>query len=308
MYSDPAAIRLSLIGRGPLPFPDMKPGSDHSQTAQDTGELPPRAVLDRLPEGVEYTDVKMIVMAVPGPIDLELWTRELSDDRVLAAFRSKTYGAVDRALRHQERALGQLPETAREAERQKLEALRYWLFNELLGEMEGSAVKPGDRWLSFRLVDPDRLGKPSEPNPLGGAGVIVEVWEKGRKGKDRCLGAHGLAARSAPWGDSRIPWIDPTEFLALLFDLMRRHCRPLLRRRAGQRWRTRRSPEGWKILTQYAVPALYEYLRPFYRARRYTIARHRPSQGNYPKALLSDIRDILRFERPTSPTASRWPG
>jgi len=53
----------------------------------------------------------------------------------------------------------------------------------------------------------------------------------------------------------------------------------------------------WPIVTRYAIPWLYDYLRPFYAVRSYRHGRKRPSAGHYPLKLRQDIRNILRFER-----------
>lgn len=50
-------------------------------------------------------------------------------------------------------------------------------------------------------------------------------------------------------------------------------------------WRSHREPVGWPLITQYAVPALYDYLRPFYSVRRYRHYRQIEAEGHYPAQL-----------------------
>ncbi len=71
-----------------------------------------------------------------------------------------------------------------------------------------------------------------------------------------------------------------------------------MRLRAGQPWRSRRASVGWPIITQYVIPRLYDYLKPYYPVRSYTHERVRRSPGKYPARLREDIADILRLEFP----------
>jgi len=66
--------------------------------------------------------------------------------------------------------------------------------------------------------------------------------------------------------------------------------------RVGPPWRSNYPPEGWRLITQHAVPALYEYLRPFYRVRRHRRIGRKDGPGLYPARLRQDITDIVRFE------------
>jgi len=52
------------------------------------------------------------------------------------------------------------------------------------------------------------------------------------------------------------------------------------------------------MLTQRAIPALYDYLRPFYAARAYRKNLSIRTRGDYPSRLLDDMTDILRTELP----------
>ena len=85
--------------------------------------LPPErlAVLDRLPEGVEFTLVKLILSAAPPFTRTHLWTDRESHDPLRARFRTQTYDQVDRALDKVAAVLPQLPKERQPAARQRLE-------------------------------------------------------------------------------------------------------------------------------------------------------------------------------------------
>src|SRR5215831_14102650 len=114
-------------------------------------------VLDRLPPGVEYTFVKMIVLGAPGPLTTSSWIAApgeqrspadrvqvkqgdageagVSDDRhgerprgqadtenLWRAFRTKTYRVIDRRLCKAEAALGP---AALDEQRMQVRAFRH---------------------------------------------------------------------------------------------------------------------------------------------------------------------------------------
>jgi hypothetical protein len=62
-----------------------------------------------------------------------------------------------------------------------------------------------------------------------------------------------------------------------------------------------RLPRGWPLFTRFIIPALYEYLLPFYEKRGHysrtceTIARPR---ARFPNELVETMLDILRLEHP----------
>ena len=87
--------------------------------------LPPErlAVLDRLPEGVEFTLVKLILSAAPPFTRTHLWTDRESHDPLRARFRTQTYDQVDRALDKVAAALPLLPQERQPAARQRLDDL-----------------------------------------------------------------------------------------------------------------------------------------------------------------------------------------
>jgi len=256
-----------------------------------------QAVLERLPRDVEYTFVRTILAALPPVRETAVWVHAAATEEILAAFNQGTYGVVDRLLRRHEAALVRLPENEREPARALLDSVRHTLAQLLLAEAHAKAKAPGDCWIERRWVDPDRLGPPSDPCPLSGPGMVIDVWQLGRDRRAHRLPVEGIAAGPPPWGDRRIPWVDPVALDKRYLALLRKYCRPLFRFRVGHEWRTRRAPSGWRVLTRRVIPQLYDYLRPFYPVRRYTAGRQ-PSRGKYPRALLRDIRDLLAAERP----------
>jgi hypothetical protein len=258
-----------------------------------------QAVLERLPRDVEYTFVRTILAALPPVRETAVWVNDpAATDEMLTAFNHGTYGAVDRLLRRHERALVRRQEKERETARALLDPLRRSLAQLLLAEAHAKAKAFGDCWIERRWVDPDRLGPPSGPCPLSGPGMVIDVWQLGRDRRAHRLAVEGIAAGLPPWGDRRIPWVDPVAVDKLYLALLRRYCRPLFRFRVGHEWRTKRASSGWRVLTLRVIPQLYDYLRPFYPIRRYTTGRREASRGKYPRALLRQIRDLLAAERP----------
>ena len=253
-------------------------------------------ILRRLPEGVDYALVKLILAKVPGSLTTALWTSR-DHDSLLKCFEAKTYVALDRELRRQERADTALPSGAKAERRLLLQALRYEWVREVMGEIDGLARNGAALSVSRRLVDPERRGWPQDATGVDGPAMIIDVWKAGDPAPTLVV-RHLLRAGPPPWGDPRIAWYDPAKVNQLLSQVIRRHFRPALRRRVGQGWRTRREPAGWPVVTRYAIPRLYDYLRPFYRVRAYQDQPDNPRSGRYPIALRRDITHILRAELP----------
>jgi hypothetical protein len=254
-------------------------------------------VIRRLPPGVEYTAIKDIVSGVPGPLTTILWTANNGGDPVWARFNARTYGAVERELRRQEQAVRGLPEDQRKTEEQRLEGLREALIQQLIEET--AVVRRGEpaRWISTKWTDPTWPSTPKTEGQPNYNAFVIEVWEA-RRGHVKLLDARTLMATPPPWGDPRVNWIDPRRFHEACLSVIRTYFRHLLRRPAGARWRTKREPAGWIVLTQYAIPALYDYLHRFYAVRGYRDRQDPGRRGHYAAALRRDILDILKLERP----------
>lgn len=60
------------------------------------------AVIRRLPPGVRYSYVKLIILDPPSPLYIAPWLSTDTDDSIWSLFRGKTFRALDRALRLRE--------------------------------------------------------------------------------------------------------------------------------------------------------------------------------------------------------------
>jgi hypothetical protein len=276
----------------------MKPGNDLPKSGQDTRMNQLLAAIGHLPNNIEYTFVRMILDTLPPVLETAIWVNHAPTDEILTAFNEGTYGRVDRLLRQREKTVLHLSENEHDEARVLLDYTRHSLAQLLLAEALAKAKAPGDCWIETRAVDPARRGHPSEPCPISGPGMVIDVWQVGRDRRAHRLFTKGILAGPPPWGDERIPWVDPVVLDKLHLSLLRRYCRPLLRLRVGHEWRTKRARSPWRVVTQRVIPQLYDYLRPFYPIRRYTSGLKAVSSGKYPKALLRSIRDLLVAERP----------
>jgi len=254
------------------------------------------AVLQRLPREVEYTFIKMILADVPGPSMTASWTDREPGDEISKRFRNKTYGAVDRALRKAEGVLRKLAPDEQAAERAQVRSLRHAWAQQVLGET--GALVSGAMRIVTTLTDPERLGISPTPTGLDGPGLVIEVWLTVRK-RLYLVERWALPAMLMPWRpETGVPWVDPELVSQIYAVLIRTYFRAILRKRVGQRWRTEREPAGWPILTQRVIPALYDYLRPYYPARPYRHHRQSRSDSHFPAALRQDITDLIKFECP----------
>jgi hypothetical protein len=168
------------------------------------------------------------------------------------------------------------------------------LVEQLLGE-SGASNLP--RWLWIRQVDPGRRGPPTAPPLVDRPALITQIWEVVQQ-RPNLLAQEVLFAGAPPWGDPSIPYFDIDHFDRTCCEFFRSYFRPILRLPVGKRWRTRRTPSGWTVVTQYAIPRLYDYLRPYYTVRGYQDHRQKRPSGQYPAALRRDICDLLRGRCP----------
>ena len=250
------------------------------------------AVLQRLPSEVEYTFLKMILEDVPGPLMTTLWVDTQAADDVSRRFQQKTYGSVDRALRRAEAALAQQRARGATDRSANIRALRHAWVQQAIGETGGLPLKPGTKWIETAWTDPSRLGVPLEPTGLEGPGLVIAVKQLTERGSRLCE-RWVVPAALMPWRPGGVPWIDPHVIDQLYALLLRTYFRPVLSRPVGHRWRSRRESAGWPVLTQQVVPRLYDYLRPYYRVRRYHDHRQARPSGHYPAALRRDMTDLI---------------
>jgi hypothetical protein len=141
-------------------------------------------------------------------------------------------------------------------------------------------------------TDPARLGVPWIPTGVDGPALSIEVRQLTRRGPVNCE-RWVLPATLMPWRPGGVPWVDP-DFVDQVYALLiRRHFRAVLSRPVGHRWRSRREPAGWPVLTQRVIPRLYDYLRPYYDVRQYRDRRQSRASGHYPAALRRDMTDLI---------------
>src|SRR5713101_9281172 len=256
------------------------------------------AVLDRLPEGVEFTLVKLILSAVPPFTRTHLWADRETDDPIRARFRTQTYDQVDRALDKVAAALPRLPQERQPAARQRLNDLRFEWASQVMGEVAGLPRLPGAKVVDTRSVDPARQGTPLMLTGLDGPGMAIDVWRLTDK-RPVFVERWPLPAMLMSWreGDP-VPWIGRDTIAAVYTAIVRTHFVEVLGLRIGHRWRTEREPAGWPFLTRYAVPKLYDYLHPYYDVRGYTHGLLAPGPGHFPAALRQDIVDLVKLECP----------
>jgi hypothetical protein len=266
--------------------------------ATTTSERPsrgPLAVLDRLPPGVEYTHVKMILWSLPAPMEVLAWVASDPNEPIWTLFRGKTFRALDRVLQQRERQLAAAGPAADTAARTHIEMLRHYFVQHVLYAIQDWDPRHETRWLSIRLVTPPP-GTEHVPG-LEHPGKVLEVWAPGRP-HPQLLDRTVMPPGPPPWGDPRVHYYDPVLSDRLTTEVLRQQFPEVMRRRIGQGLRSERGPAGWPMVTQRAVLALYDYLRPFYPIRSYRKALRFLTRGDYSARLFQDITDILRFELP----------
>lgn len=255
-------------------------------------------MIRRLPAEVEYTHVKQIIFDLSGPLDVLPWFTSPEDDPLgWSRQRRKTFRALDRVLCREEQRLLRTPLQEHAREHQLVAMLRGQFVQHFRLALQLCGVPGKTRWISTSFVSPSS-GASSEPAPnMAHRDLVIKAWEATDSGA--CLLEHIVVPPGPPpWGDIRVAYYDPWLVDRLLSALFRRHFRDVMRRRVGQDWWAERAPTGWPMLTQYAIPLLYDYLRPYYRVRGYTKELRDQSPGKYPRQLLRDITEILHIEVP----------
>jgi hypothetical protein len=256
------------------------------------------AVIGRLPAGVEYSLVKNVVFSLPGALDVLPWfTTPENNSLGWSRLRRKTFRALDRVLCREEQRLLVTPPEERGREHQLTAFLRHQFVQYFRLALQQWDPKGEKRWLSTRLVAPSQAASPAAVPDPSRRDLIIEVWEPA-KGGPRLLDRVVMPPGPPPWGDVRVAYYDSWLADRLCADVFRRHFREVMRRRVGQDWWAERAPTGWPMLTQYAIPMLYDYLHPYYRVRGYRKLLRYLTPGHYPRQLFKDISDILQAEVP----------
>ena len=259
-------------------------------------------VLRRLPEGVDYTYIKAIFIDLPSAIPTLLW-QDASGDTLLMAFQGKTIRAVEQHLRRRERLLSRMDADIAAQERDRVVMVRHALVEVALHEVNRCTGSGPRQSIEIVSVDPARFREGYRPSGgPDGHHVRITVHRHGDPTETPqvsiVVAEHFIAAKTAPWGDDRIPWYDTDEIDRVIMTLLYRHFPEILSVRCGARWRSKYSPMGWPLITRHVVPKLFELLKPFYPVRRYRAHRQVGPAGHYSARLRRDIVDIIRLEFP----------
>jgi len=187
--------------------------------------------------------------------------------------------------------------------RQHASLIRHQLVQLCLAALNSRPAPHPDRAITVEHVSPDQFRAEHRPD-VSVPHVRITVHGKqnarvrrGRRMPWKALETRTIVSEPAAW-DASIPWIDPDHVDRTILELLKKHFPRVMSVRVGRQWRSNYPPEGWRLITQYAVPALYEYLRPFYRVRPHRRIGREPGPGLYPVRLRQDITEIVRFELP----------
>jgi hypothetical protein len=253
------------------------------------------AVLARLPAAVEYTYIKMILMSVLPAMYWVPWLDPHTTDPTWVRFGRGTFRAVDRILRREEQRLAAAGHGVPTQAHDRVRLLRHLFVQHLVQAVRYWDSECATRWIEIRLVSPPP--DPQRPRRFEYREWVLDAWAR-RKGMPHMLEQVVVPPGVPPWGDERVLYYDPVLTDARTVEVVRRHFPEVMGQRIGQGWRSERAPGGWPMLTQKVIPALYDYLHPFYAARSYRKEHLFPTAGDYPTQLLQDITDILRLEMP----------
>ena len=247
---------------------------------------------------MEFSFIVAILSDVPGPSTAGTWTDRASQDPLVVRFRTRTYRGADLALRREATTLARMPSNLHPADRERVDALRFAWANQVMGEVADLPGGPAAKIVDIRQVDPTRLGPPRRSTGLEGPGMVIDVWR--RAGKFLVLvDRWALPATLMPWrkGDP-VPWVNPETVAAVYRVIVYTHFPEVLHLRVGHRWRSEREPAGWPVLTRYAIPHLYDYMRPYYCVRGHHDDGSGPGAGGFPAALIRDIVDLVTLQCP----------
>jgi hypothetical protein len=267
-----------------------EPQPDRPGTVSESDPEAIRALIEGLPSGIDYTCIKRFFLELPPWMTTWTWmAAPMAEDPAWRSFAGKTFRTIDRLLSRRETALAQRPDDLTEKERRTIRGLRGQWVHQLLGELP---FRPsGSLWVVTRRT------RVQGPEPKTRSLTHIEAWTV-EGTRLRLLERRTVAPEVKHWNGDTVDYFDFATVNRILADMIRTYARDLMARRCGARWRSRRRPAGWPTITRYAIPWLYDYLRPFYRVRGYRHGRERPSAGHYPVKLRQDLLGILRFERP----------
>jgi hypothetical protein len=240
--------------------------------------------------GVDYTRVGCFFLELPSSMTTLTWrAAPTAEDPALRSFAGKTFRTIDRLLSQREAALAHRPDGGAEEERRAITALRGQWVHQLLDQLPFRQT--GSLWVVIRRT------ASHGPKRTTRSVTHVEAWTLEGEGL-RLVERRTIGPRVKRWTPNTVDYFDLVTVNRALADVIRTYAPDLLARRCGTLWRSRRRPAGWPAVTRYAIPWLYDYLRPFYGIRHYTHGRARSSAGHYPLKLRQDVLEILRCERP----------
>ncbi len=278
-------------------------GEQHPRPPSGEPEIIRRLCARRDQDGrpLEYTFVKMIVMDAPlDPLTTLLVHPAAESDPMAALFRKKTYGRILARIDVEEqeiRSLSLVDENTKAQILRKLAFLRQQVYQSLVGEPE--LLKQGRGFMFTFVPTGFDDGRPLYINP----DVRVQVWASAtHEGEQPTLLGEEIIRPGEAYA---------SEFSQAVHHLLQAHCdlRKLMRLRFRSAWWTKRpSPTAFPVVTKYLIPRLYDYLRPYYETRSYTVSLSRRGPGAFPRQLMKDIADVLRLERPDLCQTLTWAG
>jgi len=136
------------------------------------------AVLARLPEAVEYTYVKMILLSVLSPMYWFPWLDPHATDPTWVRFGRGTFRAVDRILRREEQRLAAAsPEVSTQAH-DRVRMLRHLFVQHLIQAVRYWDPSCATRWIEIRLVSPPP--DPQRPRRFEYREWVLDAWARPR--------------------------------------------------------------------------------------------------------------------------------
>jgi hypothetical protein len=167
-------------------------------------------VLQRLPQEVEYTYIKMIFFELPSSISTLTWLTPETGDALLTAFAGKTARAVERLLRRLERALPTMEADVADRERQRVQMLRRELVQLCFQEVNRWRGQGPARSIERVLVTPHLLRPECRPPGPDTPHTRIRVSERlrsnaARRPAPKVLAERFIVATPAPWNESIPP-------------------------------------------------------------------------------------------------------
>src|SRR5713101_4081714 len=136
------------------------------------------AGLARLPEAVEYTYIKMMLLSVLPAMYWFPWLDPHSTDPTWARFARGTFRAVDRILRREERRLAAAGHGVSTQEHDRVRTLRHLFVQHLIQAVKYWDPACATRWIEIRLVSPPP--DPKRPRRFEYREGVMAAWARSR--------------------------------------------------------------------------------------------------------------------------------